>query len=154
ARLYDDDGSVVEQLGKVQREAEGWKELDPALADVARRLEGLSAEAQDLADTLRHLAEGYAADPARREEAEGRLRLLRRLEAKYGRGVDDLLAYHATLDEQEKALQQQEDDRTQLEASLAEAFDKLRQAGAELSRQRQRVAKKLAAEVQRELADL
>jgi DNA repair protein RecN (Recombination protein N) len=154
ARLYDDEGSVVEQLGKLQREAEGWRELDPALADVARRLEGLSAETQDLADTLRRLAQGYAADPARREEVEERLRLLRRLEAKYGRGVDELLAYHAGLDEQEKALQQQEDDRAQLEADLAAAFAKLRQAGQELSRLRQRVAKKLATEVQRELADL
>jgi DNA repair protein RecN (Recombination protein N) len=154
ARLYDDDGSVVEQLGKLQREAAGWRDLDPALADVVRRLEGVSAETQDLADTLRHLAQGYAADPARREEVEERLRLLRRLETKYGRSVEELIAYHATLDEQEKGLQQQEDDRAKLEADLAEAFGKLKQAGDELSKQRQRVVRKLVAEVQRELADL
>src|SRR5262249_43584707 len=40
------------------------------------------------------------------------------------------------------------------ETSLAGAFRKLREAGTELSKQRRRVAKRFAAEVQRELAEL
>jgi DNA repair protein RecN (Recombination protein N) len=154
ARLYDEDGSVVEQLGKVQREAEGWVGLDPALADVARRLEGLGAETQDLARTLRELSQRWEADPARLEEVEERLRLLRRLETKYGRKIDDLIAYRATLDERDKGLQQEEDDRAKIETDLAEAFGKLRQAGEELSRRRQQTVKKLTAAAQKELADL
>jgi DNA repair protein RecN (Recombination protein N) len=153
-QLYDDEGSIVEQLGKLLREAQGWTALDPALADVAARLVALTAETQDIAETLRDLAQGYAADPARREEVEERLRLLRRLEAKYGRPVEELIAYHASLDERERQLQQQEDDRAQVEKELRAAFGALKEAGEELSRQRQRVAKKLATAVQRELADL
>ena len=154
ARLYDEEGSCVERLGKLLREVMNWTDLDPALAEVAQRLEALRADTQDLAETLRDLAVRWEADPARREEVEERLRLLRRLEAKYGRSVDELLAYRATLDEQESRLQRQEDDRTQIQAELAEAFRQLGEAGRELSRQRQRVARRLAAAVQRELADL
>jgi DNA repair protein RecN (Recombination protein N) len=154
ARLYDDEGSVVERLGKLHREAHAWVAFDPALQEVARRLNGLTAEAQDLAETLRDLAGGYEADPGRRDEVEERIRQFRRLETKYGKGAEELIAYHATLDEQEKQLQRQEDDRAGLEAELAATFAKLRKAGADLSKGRQRVAKKLAAAVQRELAAL
>src|SRR5262249_28043751 len=146
-RLYDDEGSCFEQIGRLVREAETWARLDPALAEAAQRLESLSAETQDLAQTFRALLPNYPADPARQEEVEERLRLLRRLETKYGRSVEDLIAYRATLDAQESQLQSQEDDRTHLEAELTTTFAQLRQVGAELSRQRHRVAKRFATAV-------
>jgi DNA repair protein RecN (Recombination protein N) len=154
ARLHDEEGSVVEHLGKLHREAQTWAAVDPALADVVRRLESVQSETQDLAETLRDLSQRWEADPARREEVEDRLRLLRRLETKYGRGIDDLIAYRTTLDAQATDLQAQEDDRARIRAELDEAFTRLRKAGTELSKQRQRVAKRFAAAVQKELADL
>jgi DNA repair protein RecN (Recombination protein N) len=154
ARLYDDEGSVFEQLGKLQREAESWQALDPTLADVVRRLEGMGLETQDLAETLRGLAEHWQADPERRQVVEDRLQLLRRLQSKYGKSVDELIAYRAALDGQEGALRREEDDRAAVEAELRTTFSELRQVGEELSRQRQRVVKRLAAAVQKHLADL
>jgi DNA repair protein RecN (Recombination protein N) len=154
SRLYDDEGSCVEEIGKLLREAATWAALDPALTEVAQRLEALRAETQDLAETLRDLGVRWEADPARREEVEERIQLLRRLETKYGQSVDDLLTYRQTLDEQEIKLQKEEDDSSQIRTELHQAFVQLRQAGEELSRQRQRAAKRLATAVQRELADL
>jgi DNA repair protein RecN (Recombination protein N) len=154
ARLYDEEGSVFEQVGKLLREAQSWQALDPSLADVARRLEGLSGETQDLAETLRDLGGRWHADPERRQTVEERLQLLRRLQQKYGRPVEELIAYRAALDEQEASLQKQEDERSGVEAELGERFRALRQAGEELSRQRQRVVKRLAGAVQKHLADL
>jgi DNA repair protein RecN (Recombination protein N) len=68
--------------------------------------------------------------------------------------VDELVAYRAGLDEQEARLQQEEDDLEALAGELAQAYGKLREAAAELSKQRQRVAKRLAAETEKQLADL
>src|SRR5207253_612209 len=121
-RLYDDEGSVVEQLGKLLRETQGWTAVDATLGEIAARLQALTAETQDVAATLRSLAQGYAADPARREVVEERVRLLRRLETKYDRTLDELIAYHGTLEERERQLQQQEDDRTTVERALQTAF--------------------------------
>lgn len=154
AQLYDNEGSVVEQVGKLLRRAQEWAALDPALAETARRLEALGCETQDLAETLRDLAERWNVDPARREEVEDRLQILRRLETKYGRSADHLVAYRATLDDQEARLQRQEDDLAGIQAELAAAFQELGNLGAELSRKRRQVARRFAAEVQRELADL
>jgi DNA repair protein RecN (Recombination protein N) len=154
ARLYDEDGSCIEQVGRLLKEAEGWVHLDPALVEIVRRLEGLRAETQDLAETLRGLSQNWEADPARLEEVDERLRLLRHLEVKYGKTADELIAYRATLDTQETRWQDEEEDASQTTSALAEAFERLRASGEELSRQRRRVAKRLATAVERELADL
>jgi DNA repair protein RecN (Recombination protein N) len=154
ASLYDAEGSVVEQLGKIRREAESWQEMEPALGDLASRLDALGAEVQDVARTLGALGQRWEADPARLDEVERRLGLLRRLETKYSRPIEDLIAYHSTLDEQEHRLRQEEDNLAEVETGLARSFEQLQKAAQELSRQRQRVAKRLAAEAQKQLADL
>ncbi len=154
ARLHDDEGSVVEQLGKLQREAHGWVAHDPALAEVADRLEGLAAEVEDVAQTLRAMQERWEADPARLDEVEKRIQSLRRLEKKYDRPADDLPAYRATLDEREEQLQAQEDDLAGLSDELAATYSRLKEAAAELSAARQRVARRLVAAVQKELTEL
>jgi DNA repair protein RecN (Recombination protein N) len=154
ARLHDEEGSVVEQLGKLLKEAQAWVTLDPSLVEVSQRLQGLLAESSDLADLLRELGPRWEADPERREQVEERLRLLRRLETKYGKSIDALIEYRATLEEQEARLQKEEADRTLVETEVADAFARLRKAAAELSKQRRRVARRLAEETQRELADL
>jgi DNA repair protein RecN (Recombination protein N) len=154
ARLYDEEGSVVEQLGKLQREAHGWVAHDAALTDVETRLAILVAEVEDLAGTLRTMQERWEADPARLDEVEKRIQTLRRLEKKYDRPADDLIAYRATLDEQEQKLQAQEDDLAGLSDELSETYSRLKSAAAELSKGRQRAAKRLIAETQKQLAEL
>jgi DNA repair protein RecN (Recombination protein N) len=154
ARLYDDEGSVVEQLGKLLREAQSWSALDSSIEELARRLQGLASEVQDVAETLRSLGQRWEADPGRLEEVDNRLHLLRRLETKYNRSIDDLIAYRATLEGKESGLQQQEEDLAGVQAELTTAFDRLRAVGSELSRQRHKVARKMAAETQGQLADL
>jgi DNA repair protein RecN (Recombination protein N) len=154
ARLYDEEGSVVEQIGKLQREAHTWAAHDAALTDVAGRLEALVSEVQDVAQTLRAMQERWEADPARLDEVEKRIGALRRLEKKYARPADELIAYRAGLDEQEAKLQREEDDLAGVAGELAEVYARLRAAAADLSKGRQRVAKRLVHEAQKQLAEL
>jgi DNA repair protein RecN (Recombination protein N) len=154
ARLYEEEGSVAETLGRLLKEAHGWLPLEPELKDVVNGLEGLVAEAHEVSDRLRTLSERWEADPARLEDVEERLRKLRRLETKYGRGIDELIAYHATLEDQERKLLRQETDLDTTATQLAEAFAKLKKVGADLSQQRQEAARRLTKEVQKQLADL
>src|SRR5262249_34396517 len=152
--LYDEEGSVVEQVGRLRREADAWAKLDAALADVARRLEAVVVEVRDLADTLRNLGLQWEADPGRLDEGERRITLLKRLGTKEARPIEELIAYRTALDEQELRLQQEEDDLASISTRLTEAWGRLRAAAAELSKGRQRVAKRLASETQKNLTDL
>jgi DNA repair protein RecN (Recombination protein N) len=154
AQLYDDDGSVVERLGRLQREAQTWAALDPGLEEVVRRLEETQAEVQDATRTLRKLAQQWEANPERLEEVEQRLQFLRRMETKYRRSVDDLVVYRVGLDEQETRLQKDEDDLSGIQAELAEEYAKLKATAADLSKQRRKIAKRLASETQKQFADL
>ena len=65
-----------------------------------------------------------------------------------------MIAYRATLDAKERCLQRQEDDLAGADAAQAKAFAELRELAAGLSKGRAKVAKRLAAETQRHLADL
>ncbi len=153
-QLYDEDGSVVERLGRLQREAQSWAALDLGLEEVVRRLEETQAGVQEATRVLRKLAQHWEADPERLEAVEQRLAFLKRLETKYRRGVDDLIVYRIGLDEQETRLQKDEDDLGGLREQLAAEYAALKAAAAELSKQRKKVAKRLAAETQKQLAEL
>jgi len=154
AQLYDEDASVIELLGKLQREAEGWCRLDSRLEEVVNRLATLQSEVKDVAHTLRDLGQHWEADPERLEEVERRVQLLRRLEAKYRKSIDELIVYRVGLDEQETQLQQQEESLEGLQTQISETYAQLKQSAAELSKQRRKVAGKLAQQTQKELADL
>jgi DNA repair protein RecN (Recombination protein N) len=153
-QLYDDDSSCADVLGKLRREAETWEGVDTELLEVRRRLEYLTSECQDVAETLRHLAQHWEADPMRLEEVENRIQHLRRLETKYGKTVDELIAYRQSLDAHESLLKQKEEDQAALRAELAVTFEKAVTAGRQLSRRRAAVADNLAKAVELELAEL
>lgn len=154
ARLSDDDGAIVEVVGRLVKEANRWAELDPKLQEVATRLEALRPEVEDLAETCRDLSERFEADPDRLEEVEQRIGFLKKLQARYGKTPDELIAYRATLDPREAELQKQEDDLSSLNEELASAFAELKETATVLSKQRAKVAKKLASDAQKHLADL
>jgi DNA repair protein RecN (Recombination protein N) len=154
ARLTDDEGAVDEVLGRLVKEAHRWVGLDAKLQEVSQRLEALRPEVQDLADTCRDLAERFEADPERLEEVEARIALLKKLQARYGKTPDELIAYRGTLDAKERSLQQQEDDLAGIDGELKAAWGELRKAANALSTARAKVAKKLAADAQKHLADL
>ena len=127
ARLADDDGAVDGVIARLLKDAQRWAGLDPQLQDIAKRLEALRPEIQDLAETCRDLAERFEADPARLEEVEQRVALLKKLQARYGKTPDELIAYRATLDAKESALQKQEDDLAAIDASAEIGLGRLAQ---------------------------
>lgn len=153
-RLYDEEGSIVEVLGKLIKDADRWAHLDSKLADVGRRLESLRPEVQDLAETCRDLSEKFEADPARLEEVEKRIAFLKKLQAKYGKSPDELLAYRATLDGREKDLKREESDLAKIEKEANSAYAELLLAGGTLSAKRTKTARKLVAAAEKHLGDL
>ena len=153
-RLYDEDGSVVEQLGKLLKEAQHWANIDPDLSEVAKRLEALAPEVRDIAETCRDLSERFEADPKRLEDVEKRVQQLRRLEARYRKSVEELIAYRDDLDNREAGLTRDESDLSGIDDELGGAFAELKTAADALSKARAKVGKKLVGETQRHLVNL
>ncbi len=154
SRLYDDEGSMSEILGKLIREAQHWGRFDKQIEAVAKRLEALKPEVQDLAETCRDLSDAFEANPQRLDEIEHRIQTLKKLEAKYGKGIEELIRYRDSLTAREQELQRDEDDLGSIDSQLATAFADVKSNAVILSKARNKIAKKLAAETQKHLADL
>jgi len=153
-RLADDDGAVSGTLGQLIKDGARWTAFDDDLAKVHARLVALRPEVDDLAATCRDVAEKFEADPARLEEVEQRIGFLKKLQARYGQTPDELVAYRESLDAKESDLQKREDDLTGVASKLKVAFSEVQAAAAALGAARAKVAKKLAAEAGKHLADL
>ena len=153
-RLYDADGAFFETIGKLQRDSEHWARLDDGLREVAQRLDRLAGDTHEIVQLLRPWMNKLQADPARLEEIDNRLQLLRRLETKYGKPVDALIQHRQALESQEAERAGKEENRADLEKALHEGWQHLRTVGAELSKARRKVAKRFSTEVEKHLGEL
>ena len=153
-RLYDDEDSVVDQIGRLAKEAANLAPFDPRLAEIHQRLDALLDEVGDIAGLSRDLTECFESDPERLEAIEKRLALVKRLEAKYRLPERELIAYYATLSEKAASLQQEEDDFSSLVDELRRHFDGAKRAAESLRAGRAKVAKKLGVQTQKHLKSL
>jgi DNA repair protein RecN (Recombination protein N) len=150
----DEDAGAATALGAAARTVHGPGIHDPALGELAARGQALAAEVDDLASSLRAYAESVLVDPARLEEVQARIALLRDLERKYG---DDEAAVLAFADQAAGRLAELEGGTLRSEALEAEAGELRRSLagiGAALTAARQEAAVRLGESLRVELADL
>lgn len=147
-------GSAVDRLGAVAENLAQLARLDPRMTDTATQADALQSQVYDLARDLRSYREGVEYNPRRLEAIEERLSLLGALKRKYGASIDEVLAYA------ERARAELEDlfsSEERLEVLRARETDLVVRAGAaaaRLSFARREAAVRLAAAVEREIADL
>jgi DNA repair protein RecN (Recombination protein N) len=150
----DDDAGAATAIGAAARAVHEPGGHDPALAELAARAEALAAEVGDLASSLRAYAEAVLVDPARLDEVQIRIALLRDLERKYG---DDEAAVLAFADQAAARLGELEGGTLRseaLEAEAAELRGRLAGLGATLTTARRAAAARLGEALRAELADL
>jgi DNA repair protein RecN (Recombination protein N) len=89
--LLRGDGGIEELLGQAAAVLEEVRAFDPALADLARRLDAARYEIADVAaEALGRMPE---VDPDVLEQVRARLGLLRRLQRRYGEDESTILSY-------------------------------------------------------------
>jgi len=127
---------------------------DAAIERLARRVESLSFEVEDIASGLGDYCDRLDTDPARLEEVETRLSTLRTLERKYGGSIDGAMAYRDDavdkLEQIENSLARADEIEKRIETEEAE----LTRLADMLSRGRAKASNALAKAVLRELAEL
>ena len=148
------DGGASDLVGRAIREITAVAGEDAQLAAIASQLTDLDSLLQDLGhDTLSAL-DDYTFSEEDLYNTEHRLDEIRRLQTKYGRRVEDILAYlekqQARLDE----MRHYDAKKAALEKDLAQAGKALSDAAGRLTEARRRAAKELEKAVSRGLADL
>jgi DNA repair protein RecN (Recombination protein N) len=149
--LYEGDAALVGRLGKYVGKVRDLAAIDEGLRPTAELLESSLAELQEAASQLRRYANRIHFDPRALEQIDDRLAEIQRLKRKYNGDIEEILrlqtGIQATLDTLERG-------EAQI-MTLEKVFSEERQAAWEmaelLSHERQRAAKKLKREMEKEI---
>src|SRR5690606_34989799 len=113
-----------------------------------------AAGLDDLAHDLRSYAEDMEMDPERSREVEERLTLLGELRRKYGRTLDEILAFGEAASHRRSELDGLLERADRIDAEVSSAWDGVVRTGAELAAARRRAAAELAGAARAHLLDL
>jgi DNA repair protein RecN (Recombination protein N) len=153
ALLQGSEGGAA-QLRQAARRLDRIAAEHPLLAEALAALDRAAIEASEGEEALARAAEALTFDPARLEEAEGRLFEIRALARKHRVDADALPALHEELKRKLGAIEAGGELIAGLEADLAEARAAYAAAAAALSEARAAAASRLDAAVAAELAPL
>ncbi len=153
AALHD-DGAALDQLARAADELGRHQGIDPALDELAARVDELSETASDVGRDLSAYAAHLDADPQRLEEVLSRLDALSGLMRRFGPGMEQVLATRARarelVDAADDAPARLEAARLE-EAAAREALDREARALSEL---REASGRELCEKLGAELAEL
>ena len=154
AALYDSPESALAQVRLAARRLDELCRIDPSLAGLGEHLQSAEVSLKEASYGLRDYLSGLEANPGRLEEIENRLALLDKLKRKYGRSLEEVLAFlaevRAQIEQVEHAGERMEELRIEREC-LAREYQ---QAAGALSALRSGAARKLEKGVETELASL
>jgi DNA repair protein RecN (Recombination protein N) len=152
--LYEGDAALVSRLGKYTARLKELVGIDPNLQPTLELLESSLAQLQEAAIQLRHYAGRVHFDPRALEQLEDRLAEIQRLKRKYNASVEDILRLHGEIKRSLDGLAQGEEQIAALEKMFAEARRSAWEMAEKISQTRQRAAKKLKREMEREVKSL
>ena len=152
--LYEAEGSASEQLKSAAKQLEELARFDEKFREQAAAVESARITIEDIGTSLRDYAEGIQASPERLAEVEDRLALLDRLKRKYGKSLDEVIAYGDDLSRKLNEMENKDEVLRVLKKQLAETAASYLEAARALSRRRYDAAKKLEKTVEAEINDL
>jgi DNA repair protein RecN (Recombination protein N) len=152
--LYESDAALVGRLGKYSGRLRELAGVDQHLRPTVELLESSLAQLQEAAAQLRRYAERIHFDRNSLEQVEERLAEIQRLKRKYGGSVEDILRLHEEIRESLGSLEQGESKIAALEKTFADVRQTAWEAAEKISTARQRAAKKLKRDMEREVRTL
>jgi DNA repair protein RecN (Recombination protein N) len=149
-QLYEGDSSAEGALRAALRNVQELARYDTRFTEPAQQLESARATVGDVGSSLRDYAEGINASPERLVEIEDRLALLDRLKRKYGKTIDEVIAFGEDVASKLAEVEDRDEILKALKAELGAAAAAYRAAATALTAERKAAAAKLAklAEVQ------
>jgi len=152
--LSERDGSILELLGRVDRDMDSLPEIDPQLEAQTQRAHNAYYEAQELAEELRDYLKGIEFNPSRLEEIEDRLAEINGLKRKYGNDVSAVLEYREKIGEELESLSLGEEAIDSIQKEIETHRKTLSKLAVDLAKKREKAADNLKKGVEKELKDL
>ena len=152
--VYDCDDSASGRLGTCLSALESISSYSKDLSDAAQQFSDAYYALDDLGRDLRRLRDGVSFSPEALNEKMERLDLIDRLKRKYGGSLEAVFAYRDKAQQELQTIENADAELEDLESKLKLYKEQYETAAARLTVLRERTAKTLEQEVDRELADL
>ena len=154
AMIYASDKSCMEQLSSIIAKVKEMTSIDNTKADTLNSLESAFPLIEDAALSLRGYKDSYDFDPAKLTAVDDRLELIKRLETKYGKGIDTIMRYRDNAEAECRNLESTDERLDFLTADLAGKEAMLQEAAQTLSGKRKESAHTIEKLVTQELREL
>ncbi len=152
--LYSGESSSVERLNEVLERMRELVRIDPSVSPLVQSLESAIYQVEDVAHSLRSYGQKVDVNPERLDEVEARLDEINRLKRKYGPTMSDISAFKKKVEGELRGMATSKDRAGHLELEETELEEEVLSLAKGLSEKRDTIARRLAGEVEKELADL
>ncbi|MGO9613653.1 MAG: DNA repair protein RecN [Dissulfurispiraceae bacterium] len=152
--LYRADSSCLEQLSMVVARIKEMAHIDSDAQDPLATLESAVPLIEDALIAIRNIRDKYDSDPQHLSELDERLEGIKRLERKYGEGVDGIMLYKERAQEELEKLEHIKEKLDVLESNLTKKNDTLTALSDRLSKKRHMIAARLEQLISSELREL
>lgn len=152
--LYESEGACSVQLSRIITKLREICSIDNSMEDTLRMLESAHPLIEDASISLRRYKDRYDFEPGRLETLEDRLELIKRLEKKYGGGIEKILKYRDDAEEELKKLEFSDEKLASLEEEQNVKEESLLKAAGVLSEKRKKASKKIEGLVENILREL
>ncbi len=154
AMIYGSDGSCLEKLSSTLTRVKDMSFIDHGVVEIKDLLESALPIIEESSVLLRKYKDKYDVEPGRLDNVEERLELIKKLEKKYGEGVESVIRCRNNAAHELEALENISEKLGSLEAEVEIKEDKLLHAAGLLSEKRKKTAKTMEALIRNELKDL
>jgi len=149
--MAENRGGALAKLRTARDATDGIVSIDGSVTSLAKRIEDAFFELEDVAESLRQYQSGISFTPERLDAVEERLAAIHRLEKKYGSTVQEVIDYAEEARERIHRMENWEEDRAELEASIKQLEKALLAHAHDLSAKRKRAAQVLQEKIRETL---
>ena len=153
--LTNEDGSILERLKSTCQQLASIKEVYPAIAEAAERLDSSYIELKDIAQEIGSNVDRVDFEPARLDEINSRLDTIYSLQQKFHvQDINALIEIRDNIKQQLDHIGNSDEELAALQQEAEHWLSKAGQAAKKLTELRTRTAKKIETEMQKRLVPL
>lgn len=153
--LTNEDGSILERLKSTCQQLASIKEVYPAIAEAAERLDSSYIELKDIAQEIGSNVDRVDFEPARLDEINSRLDTIYSLQQKFHvQDISGLIEIRDNIKQQLDHIGNSDEELAALQQEAEHWLSKAGQAARKLTELRTRTAKKIETEMQKRLVPL
>ncbi|SPQ02005.1 DNA repair protein RecN [Candidatus Sulfobium mesophilum] len=141
--LYESEGSCSERLSKVVSMLREMSAIDGSISEALQLVEAAMPLVEDASISLGRYRDRFDFEPGRLEHIEDRLDLIKKIERKYGQGIDAIMMHMDRVRAEFQEIESADENLASVEAELKIREEELLKAASALSEKRRKTAQKI-----------